>query len=44
MPGVNNSLDENGRINDPEIVERLKQQVEGLVTFVERLRQTKLRP
>jgi NAD(P)H-dependent FMN reductase len=44
IPGVNNSLDENGRINDPEIVERLKQQVEGFVTFVERLRQTKLRP
>ncbi len=44
MPGINGLLDKNDRLNDPELVERLKHQVEGFVTFVERLKQVKLRP
>jgi len=44
MPGINDLLDEKGRLNDPELVERLKHQAEGFVTFVERLKQVRLRP
>lgn len=43
MPGINGLLDEHGRLNDPELLERLKEQVVGFVEFVERLKQVKLR-
>ncbi len=43
MPGINALLNEAGRVEDPDIVERLKAQVDGFVSFVEALRKTKLR-
>lgn len=43
LPQINNLLDEQGRLKDPEIMGRLKSQAEGFIDFVERLRQTKLR-
>jgi NAD(P)H-dependent FMN reductase len=43
MPGINNLLDDNGRIKDAELLERLRAQAEGFVGFVELLKQTKLR-
>jgi NAD(P)H-dependent FMN reductase len=44
MPGINELLGESGRITDQELLERLREQVDGFVTFVERLKQIKLRP
>src|SRR4051812_34231854 len=44
LPQINNLLDDSGRLTDPELCERLKNQVEGFVEFVERLRKIKLRP
>ena len=38
MPGINNLLDANGRIKDPELVERLRKQQKGFVDFVQKLR------
>jgi chromate reductase len=43
MPGIGNLLDDNGRLNSAELLERLRKQAEGFVDFVERLQQTKLR-
>ena len=43
MPGINSLLDDNGRIKDAELLERLRAQAEGFVRFVEALKQTKLR-
>jgi chromate reductase len=43
MPGINDLLDDNGRLNNPEILERLRKQVHGFVEFIERLQQKKLR-
>jgi NAD(P)H-dependent FMN reductase len=43
MPGINDLLDDNGRLNNPELLERLRKQAEGFVEFVERLQQKKLR-
>jgi NAD(P)H-dependent FMN reductase len=43
MSGINNLLDENGRLKDPELLNRLRKQAEGFVDFVERLQRTKLR-
>jgi|SRR5215472_11354499 len=44
MPGIKGLLDENGRITDQKLLDRLREQVEGFVTFVERLKQVKLQP
>ncbi|MEO6847344.1 MAG: NADPH-dependent FMN reductase [Chthoniobacterales bacterium] len=38
MPNVNNLLDENGKINDPELHERLRQQAEEFIKFIRRLK------
>jgi chromate reductase len=43
MPGINNLLDENGRLKNPEILDRLRQQAAGFVEFVERVRGVKVR-
>lgn len=43
LPGINQLLDANGRISNPEILGRLKTQAEGFITFVESLRKTNLR-
>lgn len=37
---INSQLDANGRINDPEIVGRLKSQAEGFIEFVNRFKPT----
>jgi len=42
MPQVNSLLDENGRIKNPELLERLRKQVEGFVEYVEKLRGAKI--
>ena len=44
LPKINDLLNQEGRLTDPEILERLKTQAEGFVGFVERLKQIKLRP
>lgn len=44
MPQVNSLLDASGRLNNPEMLERLRKQAAGYVDFVERLQQKKLRP
>jgi chromate reductase len=44
LPGINGLLTEDGRLTDKELLARLKDQAEGFVTFVERLKQVKLRP
>ncbi|HXS67834.1 MAG TPA: NAD(P)H-dependent oxidoreductase [Candidatus Polarisedimenticolia bacterium] len=43
MPHVNTLLDENGRLKNQELLERLRKQAVGFVDFVEKLRQIKLR-
>ncbi len=43
MPGINGLLDDNGRLTDTELLERLKKQAEGFVGFVETLKGVKLR-
>jgi chromate reductase len=43
LPQINNLLDDNGRLKNPELLGRLHKQVEGFVDFVERLKQIKLR-
>ena len=43
LPQINNLLDASGRLNDAELLGRLKKQAEGFVAFVERLRNVKLR-
>ena len=43
LPRINDLLDASGRLKDPELLERLKRQVEGFVDFVERLQKTTLR-
>jgi NAD(P)H-dependent FMN reductase len=40
---INNLLDASGRLNNPELLDRLRKQAEGFVEFVESLRKTKLR-
>ena len=44
MPGINNLLDDAGKIKDPELQKRLKKQCAGFVDFVERLKKIKLKP
>ncbi len=36
IPGINNHLDEAGRIKSPEIIERLEKQADGFAKFVEK--------
>lgn len=40
---VHTHLDDAGRLKNPELLDRLKSQAEGFITFVERLNQIKLR-
>ena len=43
LPRINELLDDSGRLKDPELVQRLRNQVEGFVDFVERLQKIRLR-
>jgi NAD(P)H-dependent FMN reductase len=43
LPQINDLLDEGGRLKDPDLLKRLRSQVEGFVEFVENLRGIKLR-
>jgi chromate reductase len=43
LPGVGKLLDASGRLQDAELLGRLKKQADGFVTFVERLQGVKLR-
>jgi len=43
LPQINGLLDDAGRLKDPELLQRLKNQAEGFVDFVERLQKVKLR-
>ena len=43
LPQINQSLDENGWIKNPELLDRLRKQANGFVDFVEKLKQIKLR-
>jgi chromate reductase, NAD(P)H dehydrogenase (quinone) len=43
LPGIRDLLDENGRLKDGDLVQRLRAQAEGFITFVERVKAIKLR-
>jgi NAD(P)H-dependent FMN reductase len=43
LPQINGLLDENGRLNNPELLDRLRKQATGFVDFVEKLKQINLR-
>jgi NAD(P)H-dependent FMN reductase len=43
LPGINDLLTDQGVLNDPEILERLKAQATGFIDFVERLKSITLR-
>lgn len=43
LPNIDDLLDDNGRLKDPEILERLKSQANGFVDFVEKLKGIPLR-
>jgi chromate reductase, NAD(P)H dehydrogenase (quinone) len=43
LPRINELLDDSGRLKDPELVQRLRNQVEGFVDFVERLQKPRPR-
>jgi len=43
LPQITNLLDANGRLNDAELLGRLKKQAEGFVSFVESVKGIKLR-
>ena len=43
MPHIHTLLDENGRLKNQELLERLRKQASGFVDFVEKLRQINLR-
>ena len=38
MPGINNLLDANGKIKDPELMNRLRDQQKGFIEFVRKVR------
>jgi chromate reductase, NAD(P)H dehydrogenase (quinone) len=38
LPGINNLLDANGKIKDPELMNRLRDQQKGFIDFVRKLR------
>lgn len=42
LPGINELLDDQGRFQDPEFVDRLKNQAAGFVGFVEKLKGIRL--
>jgi len=42
MPGINQSLDADGRFTNPDLEKRLKTQAAGFIDFVEKLRAKKL--
>lgn len=44
LPRINDLLNETGRLNDAELVERLKEQATGFIDFVQKLKGVKLRP
>jgi chromate reductase len=44
LPRINTLLTEDGALNDPDALERLKAQADGFISFVEKLRQIQLRP
>jgi NAD(P)H-dependent FMN reductase len=41
IPGINEALDEKGRLKDPELVSRLRKQASGFIEFVERFKDIK---
>jgi len=43
LPQIHGKLDEQGRLKDAELLERLKVQTEGFIDFAERLQRIKLR-
>ena len=43
MPGIGSLLDSSGRLTNPELLNRLKAQADGFISFVERLRNIRLR-
>jgi chromate reductase, NAD(P)H dehydrogenase (quinone) len=43
LPQINSVLDDNGRLKNPELSDRLRKQAEGFVDFVEKLKSIKLR-
>ena len=43
LPRIGGSLDDDGRLKDAELLQRLKAQAEGFVDFVDRLQGIKLR-
>jgi chromate reductase, NAD(P)H dehydrogenase (quinone) len=43
LPRIRELLDDAGRLQDPELIQRLKSQAEGFVDFVERLQKVRLR-
>jgi len=43
MPGIDKLLDDNGRLKDGSLIDRLKKQAIGYVDFVERIKGVKLR-
>jgi chromate reductase len=42
LPGIRDLLDDQGRLKDPELLERLRKQAAGFAEFVERLKGVKL--
>jgi NAD(P)H-dependent FMN reductase len=44
LPGIRDRLDASGLLTDPELIGRLRSQIEGFVEFVEKLKLVKLRP
>jgi chromate reductase, NAD(P)H dehydrogenase (quinone) len=43
LPQIYNLLDDSGKLNNPELLDRLKAQVQGFTDFVERVKNVKLR-
>ncbi|HEY2083012.1 MAG TPA: NADPH-dependent FMN reductase, partial [Verrucomicrobiae bacterium] len=43
LPQINSLLDENGRLQSADLLDRLRKQAEGFVDFVEKVKQVKLR-
>jgi len=43
LPGIHELLDEQGRLKNPELLDRLRKQAHGFVEFVERLHRVELR-
>jgi len=43
LPHINDLLGPDGRLNDPELIERLREQAIGFIDFVEKLKEVNLR-